>query len=132
MKPRSGMVEFLERLKQNDFHIILLTGGVGIMAQDFAKEYGIEKVISLGNVSLTKEGVKVSHCGDEAAAKVEKAFECIQEYNTNWEHCWSLCDGVNGLELAKKVGNAITFSNAKESMKEHSHQIITHFSEIIF
>ena len=114
--------------KKLGYRIIIISGGYSIYIKYFAKEYGIDDIIST-EIKMKNNICKGSICGIDCMNenKIKKIISHIKNINSyDLKKSYAYSDSITDLPLLKFVGNGVVVNNVhqKWALKNKFEEII--------
>lgn len=116
-----GAERLTNRLKQDGFHTVVITGGFKALADKVQVALKLDHAMAGCEYFFGSDG-ELEHWNllpSDEEGKVDFMELMLSEYKAKAEHCIFVGDGKNDVHLAKTVGVSIAF-NAQEELKEVS------------
>jgi len=131
-KFKEGAEDLVRDLQSKGYEIALVSGSFDTLTRELAQHLGVK--YAKGNTTLrfsdTGEFLDIESGGDEIQAKVGHLENFCNELGIKIEQCVCIGDGANDVEMFKKTGKGITFTDAPEHVQAAAWKTVAQLSDI--
>ncbi len=125
-----GAKEIIKYLKDKGYILVLISGSIDILVDMVAKDLGI-KYKKANNIFIFDEEDRIKEIcsfGDDISSKLLYLENFCKMLNIDIKECVCVADGANDIEMFRRTGHGITFSDSK--IKNEAWKVINSLSDL--